>query len=89
MFNFYLIWIISTSVIKKMEAKSVVIFCNPTNYNSLKFAIVYFENEDVLIDTTQFEYNIKGNLLYWLHLDEKACHICGAPDHIAKNCDKE
>ncbi|CAB4423742.1 unnamed protein product [Rhizophagus irregularis] len=76
-------------LLKGSGAKSVVIPRNPKNYNSLKYATVYFPNEDMLSEAASLELKIKGGELFWLTLDEKACHACGSPAHIAKDCDKE
>ncbi|CAB4425101.1 unnamed protein product [Rhizophagus irregularis] len=76
-------------LLKGSGAKSVVIPRNPKNYNLLKYAMVYFPDEDVLTEAASLELKIKGSVLFWLNLDEKACHACGSPEHIAKDCDKE
>ncbi|PKK57285.1 hypothetical protein RhiirC2_798320 [Rhizophagus irregularis] len=78
-----------TELLKESGAKSVVIPRNPKNYNLLKYAMVYFSDEDVLTETASLELNIKGSVLFWLNLDEKTCHACNSPEHIAKDCDKE
>lgn len=78
-----------TELLKGSGAKSVVIPRNPKNYNLLKYAMVYFPDEDVLTEAASLKLNIKRSILFWFNLDEKACHVCGSPEHIAKDCDKE
>ncbi|CAB5376989.1 unnamed protein product [Rhizophagus irregularis] len=78
-----------TELLKGSGAKSVVISRNPKNYNLLKYAMVYFPDEDVLTEAASLKLNIKRSILFWFNLDEKACHVCGSPEHIAKDCDKE
>ncbi|CAB4422887.1 unnamed protein product [Rhizophagus irregularis] len=60
-----------TELLKRSGAKSVVIPRNPKNYNLLKYAMVYFPNEDVLTEAASLELKIKGSVLFWLNLDEK------------------
>ncbi|PKY63134.1 hypothetical protein RhiirA4_491087 [Rhizophagus irregularis] len=74
-----------TELLKRSDAKSVVILRNPKNYNLLKYAT----NKDMLTEAASLELKIKGSILFWLNLNEKACHACGSPEHIAKDCDKE
>ncbi|CAB4442134.1 unnamed protein product [Rhizophagus irregularis] len=65
-------------LLKGSGTKSVVISRNPKNYNLLKYAMVYFPNEDVLTEAASLELKIKGSELFWLNLDEKACHVTQA-----------
>lgn len=58
------------------EANAATIFIprNPVNYKPLKYAFVYFKNEDDFNVVTNNVYEFNGHQLEWSTPDEKSCH---------------
>ena len=38
-------------------------------------------------EASRKDFGLNGNPLYWACEDDKVCHICGFPNHLAKDCD--
>jgi hypothetical protein len=72
--------------LKEISAKTCFIPVNPNNYKPLNYAYINFESEKTLAAAVNRECSLKGFNLYWAMENTPTCHICGSPDHIARDC---
>jgi hypothetical protein len=75
------------SILTETKAKSCFIPRNPNGYWPLNYAYISFNSKDDIASAVTKEWSLKGSLLYWTTEKTPTCHICGNPDHVAKDCD--
>ncbi|EXX62322.1 hypothetical protein RirG_162860 [Rhizophagus irregularis DAOM 197198w] len=53
----------------------------------MRFAFVYFKNEEDFAIGTNNIYEFEGRQLEWSTTEEKSCHKCGYTSHLARECE--
>lgn len=69
-----------------VKAKTCFIPRNPTNYKQLKYAFVSFASAQDIKDALNRQASYNGSVLHWSLPSHTTCHVCGDPEHIAKDC---
>ncbi|CAB4375486.1 unnamed protein product [Rhizophagus irregularis] len=76
-------------LVTETSAASIFIPRNPVTYKPMKYAFVYFRNDEDFSIATNNVYEYEGQQLEWSPLDTKSCHRCGYTGHVAKECQTE
>ena len=78
----------TTEITQKLNAKAIHVPRMRGDTRLDTTAFIYFESDDDLAATTSKEEKIyyQSRLLHLVPLSEKACHACGSPDHMLKQC---
>ncbi|PKB98931.1 hypothetical protein RhiirA5_383563 [Rhizophagus irregularis] len=58
----------------EINAASIFILKNPITYNPMRYAFIYFKNEDDFAIATSNVYTYSGHQLEWSSAEEKSCH---------------
>ncbi|CAB5388722.1 unnamed protein product [Rhizophagus irregularis] len=74
-------------LVTETSAASIFIPRNPVTYKPMKYAFVYFRNDEDFSIATNNVYEYEGQQLEWSPLDTKSCHRCGYTGHF-KNRNK-
>ncbi|CAB4438352.1 unnamed protein product [Rhizophagus irregularis] len=74
------------SLVTETSAASIFIPRNPVTYKPMKYAFVYFRNEEDFNIATNNVYEYEGQQLEWSTLEDKSCHRCGYTGHVVKEC---
>ena len=77
------------SLIMATQAKACFIPRNPKTYNYMNYAYVYFNSQDQMEEMSLQDFQIWNTELSWVSPDVQTCHLCGEPDHIAKDCNSK
>lgn len=76
-------------LVSEVNGASIFIPRNPVSYKPMRYAFIYFKNEeDFNIATSNF-YEFNGQQLEWSPLDVKSCHRYGYTGHIALFCEMD
>ncbi|UZO04253.1 uncharacterized protein OCT59_024644 [Rhizophagus irregularis] len=76
-------------LVTETSAASIFIPRNLVTYKPMKYAFVYFRNDEDFSIATNNVYEYEGQQLEWSPLDTKSCHRCGYTGHVAKECQTE
>ncbi|RIA86228.1 hypothetical protein C1645_829611 [Glomus cerebriforme] len=69
-----------------LGAKTCFVPRNPNNYRQCRYAFVNFASQELADCASERVFSYEGHELFWCTQDEKTCHVCGRPDHEAKEC---
>lgn len=73
-------------LVSEVNATTIFIPHNPVNYKPLKYAFMYFKNEEDFNVAMNNIYEFNGHQLEWSTSDEKSGHRCSYTGHIAHFC---
>lgn len=74
-------------LVSEVSAASIFVPKNPVTYKSIKYAFVYFRNEEDFNIGINNVYEYEGRQLEWSPLDVKSCHRCGYTGYMAIECE--
>ncbi|CAB4381957.1 unnamed protein product [Rhizophagus irregularis] len=76
-------------LVTETSAASIFIPRNLVTYKPMKYAFVYFRNDEDFNIAINNVYEYEGQQLEWSPLDTKSCHRYGYTGHKAKECQTE
>ncbi|CAB4412533.1 unnamed protein product [Rhizophagus irregularis] len=74
-------------LVNEVSAAAIFVPKNPVTYRPMKYAFVYFKNEEDFNIGINNVYEYEGRQLEWSSLDVKSCHRCGYTRHMAIECE--
>lgn len=79
--------------LKKMTEDHNIKYCfiprNGKTNHPMRYALMYFGNEESFDLATNKIFYFKNMELFWTEPNRKTCLICGNPGHVKKDCDKK
>jgi hypothetical protein len=80
-----------SDIVNQVKGKACFIPKNPKNYKNLRYAYVYFANEESMNEAKKKNIffskgNIKNKELRFCDSKTKLCNMCNMPGHLVKNC---
>ena len=80
------------NLLREFNAKAIFVPRRPRSYINMNYAFVYFMNEDDMQTAQSQAPNLQllsgyKKELFWALPDDKTCHLCGSPEHMAVDCE--
>jgi len=73
-------------ILQPCKAKTCFIPFNLNTSRNANYAFITFKSDELLGAAQETLYSFQGKELYWVNTDQKTCHICGNPGHLANSC---